>query len=168
LKQWSLVDLFTLTGLYTIRLFAGGEVTGHPVSLWLLAFASFFFFSLAIIKRVSELASVQAHGEMTVTRRGYVVSDLQILQMMGVSASFISVVVLALYVQSEAILMRYVRPTLLWVIVPFMLFWQCRLWLATARGSMHDDPIVYAAKDWLSWVTVLVLVVVLTLAAAPF
>ena len=32
-----------------------------------------------------------------------------------------------------------------------MLFWQCRIWLATARGRMHDDPIVYAAKDPTSW-----------------
>jgi 4-hydroxybenzoate polyprenyltransferase len=168
LKQLLLVDLFTLAGLYTIRLFAGGEVTGHPVSMWLLAFASFFFFSLAIIKRVAELASVQARGEITVTRRGYMVSDLQILQMMGVSASFISVLVLVLYVQTEAILIRYSRPTLLWIIVPSMLLWQCRLWLAIARGTMHDDPIIYAAKDWFSWVTVLVLAVILTLAAAPF
>ena len=33
-----------------------------------------------------------------------------------------------------------------------MLFWQCRLWLSTARGYMHDDPIIYTARDWVSWV----------------
>jgi hypothetical protein len=32
-----------------------------------------------------------------------------------------------------------------------MLFWQCRIWLATSRGEMHDDPIVFAARDWVSW-----------------
>jgi hypothetical protein len=32
-----------------------------------------------------------------------------------------------------------------------MLFWQCRLWLSTARGYMHDDPILYSARDWVSW-----------------
>jgi 4-hydroxybenzoate polyprenyltransferase len=88
-KQLLLVDLFSLARLYTIRLFAGGEATGHPVSMCLLAFASFFF-SFAIIKRVSESASVQARGETTIIRRCYVVSDLQIRQMMGVSTSFIS------------------------------------------------------------------------------
>jgi hypothetical protein len=31
-----------------------------------------------------------------------------------------------------------------------MLFWQCRLWLSTTRGYMDDDPIVYAARDWVS------------------
>jgi 4-hydroxybenzoate polyprenyltransferase/phosphoserine phosphatase len=165
LKQWPLIDLFTLAGLYTIRLFAGGEASGYRVSMWLLAFSSFFFFSLAVIKRVSELMAMQARDEKTVPRRGYVVSDLQILQLMGVSATFVSVLVLALYVQSEAT--RYTRPTLLWLIVPLMLFWQCRLWLATARGNMHDDPIVYTAKDWISWLSGFVLVAILTLAAGP-
>jgi len=165
LKQWPLIDLFTLAGLYTIRLFAGGEASGYRVSMWLLAFSSFFFFSLAVIKRVSELMAVQARDEKAVPRRAYVVSDLQILQLMGVSATFVSVLVLALYVQSEAI--RYTRPTLLWLIVPLMLFWQCRLWFATARGNMHDDPITYTAKDWISWLSGIVLVAILTLAAAP-
>ena len=36
--------------------------------------------------------------------------------------------------------------------VPLILFWQCRLWLATARGHMLDDPILYSAKDWVSWI----------------
>jgi hypothetical protein len=33
-----------------------------------------------------------------------------------------------------------------------MLFWECRLWLSTARGHMHDDPVVYATRDWVSWI----------------
>jgi hypothetical protein len=40
-----------------------------------------------------------------------------------------------------------------------MLFWQCRLWLSTTRGYVHDDPIVYAARDWVSWVVFVMLVV---------
>jgi hypothetical protein len=40
---------------------------------------------------------------------------------------------------------------MLWATVPLLLFWQCRLWLSTARGYMNDDPIVYAARDRVSW-----------------
>ena len=47
----------------------------------------------------------------------------------------------------------YAEPQVLWAVIPLVLFWQCRLWLSTARGYMHDDPIVYAAKDWVSWLT---------------
>jgi hypothetical protein len=47
------------------------------------------------------------------------------------------------------------RPTLAWGIVPLILFWQCRLWLVTMRGEMHHDPILYAARDWVSCVVIL-------------
>jgi hypothetical protein len=42
----------------------------------------------------------------------------------------------------------------LWGAVPLILFWQCRLWLSTVRGHMHDDPIVYATRDWVSWIVI--------------
>jgi hypothetical protein len=71
--------------------------------------------------------------------------------MMGYAASFTSALVLTLYVQSDTASHYYPHPKMLWGIVPLMLFWQCRLWLSTARGYMHDDPIVYAARDWVSW-----------------
>jgi hypothetical protein len=35
-------------------------------------------------------------------------------------------------------------------VIPLLLFWQCRLWLSASRGYMTDDPIVYAARDWVS------------------
>ena len=41
LKEQPLADVFILAGLYTLRLFGGGEASGHMVSLWLLGFSSF-------------------------------------------------------------------------------------------------------------------------------
>jgi 4-hydroxybenzoate polyprenyltransferase len=150
-KSWPLVDVFTLTGLYTIRLFGGGEATGHLVSFWLLAFSSFLFLGLAIVKRVAELKALAAREGGFSARRGYHADDIGILQLMGVASSFVASMVLALYVQTELNpgLDRY--PSASWAIVPLTLFWQCRIWLSTARGYMHDDPIVYAARDWVSW-----------------
>ncbi|HEX3753770.1 MAG TPA: hypothetical protein VHV26_01710, partial [Rhizomicrobium sp.] len=84
-------------------------------------------------------------------RRGYEAADVPILQAMGVASAFTAIVILALFVQDEAVSRLYASPVLLWLIVPLMLFWLCRIWLSTARGYMHDDPIVYAAKDWVSW-----------------
>jgi 4-hydroxybenzoate polyprenyltransferase len=147
-KEFPLVDIFVLAGLYTLRLFAGGEATGHLVSLWLLAFSSFFFLSLALVKRVSEMMT-KSRGRAA--RRGYEAADVPILQAMGVASAFTAIVILALFVQDEAVSRLYASPVLLWLIVPLMLFWLCRIWLSTARGYMHDDPIVYAAKDWVSW-----------------
>ena len=152
LKSMALVDLFMLAALYTIRLFGGGEAAGYPVSLWLLGFSSFVFLSLAIVKRVAELMALPPENKGKPAGRGYRAGDLDILRLMGVASSFTSCLVLALYVQSDLALGLNALDALYWAIVPLMLFWQCRLWLATSRGKMHDDPIVFAAKDPVSWV----------------
>jgi hypothetical protein len=84
---------------------------------------------------------------------------------LGVGCTFSSAVVLILYVQSEFGAQRVWRGELLWAIVPLVLFWQCRIWLATSRGYMRDDPIVYAAGDWVSWIAVAAAVLLFTLSA---
>jgi 4-hydroxybenzoate polyprenyltransferase/phosphoserine phosphatase len=164
LKKMPLVDFFTLSALYVLRLFAGGKSSGHPVSLWLLAFSSFFFLSLALVKRVAELKAYEGSG--TLSQRDYAPEDTQTLEVMGIASSFASTVVLALYVQGDVSVLpfQYPRPELLWPIVPLMLFWQCRIWLSTARKYMLDDPIVYAAKDWVSWLVGFLMLVSMALA----
>ena len=149
-KEMPLADVFTLAALYTMRVFAGGVVTGHDLSLWLLGFSGFLFLGLAILKRVAELEAQRKAGGR-VSRRGYSTKDLPVLLIFGCAASFASSLVLALFVQREVTAAQYASPLLLWAMVPIMLFWQCRLWLSTARGYMHDDPIVYSARDWVSW-----------------
>lgn len=151
LKEQPLVDVFMLAGLYTIRLFGGGEASGHPVSLWLLSFSGFIFLSLALVKRVAELDRLAKANKRKVSRRGYTVEDASILRGFGSSASFASSVVLLLYIQSEVAARTYASPSVLWGCVPLLLLWQCRLWISTTRGYMDDDPIVYAARDWVSW-----------------
>src|SRR5262249_1983887 len=150
-KTQPLVDVFLLAGLYTIRLIGGGVATGYHVSLWLLAFSSFLFLSLALVKRVAELQELVKRDKRKVAGRGYRAGDIPILEAMGMAASFVTSLVLALYVQAEMSHGNAYGPTLSWAIVPLILFWQCRIWLATARGRMHHDPIVFAARDWVSW-----------------
>ena len=164
LKQLPLVDVFILAGLYTIRLFGGGEATGHHLSHWLLGFSIFLFLSLALLKRVEEMMSMRASGRTQSGRRGYGPADTPILQTFGVAAAFASSIVLALFVQNEATAQRYASPNILGLIVPLILFWLCRMWLAGARGYMHHDPIVYAVKDRISWAIGAAVVVVVIVA----
>lgn len=151
LKTKPLVDVFVLAALYALRVFAGGVGSGIEVSVWLLTFSGFLFLALAFLKRCSELRALRNSGEENFSRRGYVTGDLPMMEMMGVGCSFVASVVLALYVDSEPASSHYAEPVLLWGTMPLFVFWQCRLWLATARGFMHDDPIVYTARDWVSW-----------------
>ena len=38
-------------------------------------------------------------------------------------------------------------------------FWLLRMWYLAVRGDMHDDPIYFAVKDWLSVVLGVILLV---------
>ncbi|MES1199074.1 MAG: UbiA family prenyltransferase [Pseudomonadota bacterium] len=147
LKRMVLVDVFLLAGLYTLRVVIGGAASGFVASSWLLAFSTFFFLSLALVKRVVEVRALQAVGSTTLARRGYHVADGPVLTMMGVSAGFVSALVLALYTQSETVLARYHAPLALWALPGLTVFWMCRVWLKTARGEMTDDPLVFAFRD---------------------
>lgn len=151
LKELPLIDVFVLAALYSIRLVGGGEATGCRVSLWLLAFSSFLFLSLALVKRGGELAAAPPSEGSQISRRGYYATDAATLHMFGSSTAVAASVTLAMFIQHETTQRHYASPELLWGIVPLVLFWQCRIWLSTSRGYMHDDPIVYAAKDWVSW-----------------
>ena len=146
LKRQPLIDVFTLAGLYSLRVLTGGVATGIHVSVWLLGFSSFVFLSLALLKRVSELKAAAVN-----LRRGYQLADLDLLQTMGVGSAFTASVVLSLYLNTDAARALYAAPAWLWLIVPLQLFAQCRLWLSAGRGYMTDDPIVYALKDRVCW-----------------
>ncbi|MCU1257774.1 MAG: UbiA family prenyltransferase [Bryobacterales bacterium] len=164
LKEQPLVDVFILAFLYLLRLYAGGLSTGHYVSMWLLGFSAFLFLALALMKRSAELADA-ARAERKLHRRGYAAGDLTALQTMGISSSFASSMLLALYVQNSEVAANYSSLTTLWALVPLMLFWQARMWLFSTRGCMHDDPIVFAAKDWVTWLVLIAILAIMTLAS---
>ena len=150
-KRLVLVDVFLLSSLYTIRIVLGGAATGYIASGWMLAFSCFFFFSLALVKRVAETRDLTKRGGGEVDGRGYKSSDTNILTTMGVSAGFIASLVLALYLQDERSAAHYREPFLLWGLPAITIIWICRVWLKVARDEMHDDPIVFAARDTYSW-----------------
>jgi hypothetical protein len=60
------------------------------------------------------------------------------------------VLVLALYINSATVTELYKSPTILWGTSPLLLYWISRLMMKTHRGQMHDDPIVFVAKDPIS------------------
>lgn len=150
LKQLVLVDCLTLAILYTLRIIAGEAAAGLPMSFWLLAFSVFLFLSLAFVKRYAELQLQILHGKGKLHGRGYSTDDAPLIQMLGVNTGVAAVVVLALYLNSEAVVAQYAKPELVWGAVPVMLFWVSWIWLQAHRGNMHDDPVVFAVKDKVS------------------
>lgn len=150
LKQLVLVDCLTLAILYTLRIIAGGAAAGLPMSFWLLAFSVFLFLSLAFVKRYAELQLQILHRKGKLHGRGYSTDDAPLIQMLGVNTGVAAVIVLALYLNSDAVIAQYAMPEMVWGAVPVMLFWISWIWLQAHRGNMHDDPVVFAVKDKVS------------------
>ena len=157
LKRHAVADIGTLAGLYTLRIITGGIATGLGLSVWLLAFSMFFFFALAAVKRMAELVDLAGRGGDSVQRRGYFVADLPLVSQMATASGYISVLVLALYLNSPTVQNLYQSPWMLWGICLVLMYWISRVVMITHRGDMHDDPIVYALKDRKSLVCVLLM-----------
>lgn len=165
LKKRMVIDVCTIAGLHTLRIIAGVFAVQAIWSFWLLAFSMFVFFSLAVAKRVSELTNLKDAGRDIALGRGYLVSDIPMLSAIGVSAGYISVLVVALFVNSEKVAANYSQPMLLWLLCPLLMYWIGRLWLITARGNLHEDPIVFAVRDQVSQAVVALLAIVLAAAS---
>ncbi|MFB9150834.1 UbiA family prenyltransferase [Roseovarius ramblicola] len=158
LKRRIVIDICVLAGLYTARIVAGGVATGIPLSVWLLAFAVFFFLSLAAVKRQAELVDTAARGSLVANGRGYTVEDLPIIGTIAISAGYVSVLVLTLYVNSPAVIEQYTLPEALWGVCAILLYWITRTVMIAHRGQMHDDPVVFAVKDRTSRICLLIVI----------
>lgn len=150
LKRKLTIDLITLASLYGVRLVAGAVAMAVPLSSWFVAFAFFLFFSLATVKRCTELVNSAEAQKRDIAGRGYELRDLPVLEGLAAASGFVAVMVFILYVSSPAVAALYRHPERLWFAGVVLMYWISRVLILTHRGWMHDDPLVFAAKDWKS------------------
>lgn len=156
LKRLALIDVLVLSALYTLRIGAGAVATGVDLSNWLLAISIFLFLSLALVKRCAELEELVDEDTTLAPGRGYQAGDLPSLRAMGLSAGFLAVLVLALYIDSQNSRALYAHPDWLWAAAPLLLLWLMRIWLKTGRRELvGEDPLQFALRDRFSWLTLL-------------
>jgi 4-hydroxybenzoate polyprenyltransferase len=149
-KNIVLLDVIVLAGLYTLRIIAGSAAVAILPSPWLLAFSTFLFFSLALVKRYSELA-------LTDRARGYELSDKELLSSMGIASGYVAILVLALYINTDTAHVLYRRYQVLCLFCPLLLYWISFIWLSAHRAKMPDDPLVFATSDRTSRILLLVM-----------
>jgi 4-hydroxybenzoate polyprenyltransferase/phosphoserine phosphatase len=164
LKGRVLIDTFALAGLYTIRIIAGAAASNVPLSFWFLLFSVLLFLSLAFVKRYAELDGLRRRQLLHAAGRGYFVDDLPVLQSMGTGAGYLSVLVLALYINSPDIQALYHRPKVIWLLCVLMLYWVSRIWIIAQRGNLNDDPLVYAFRDRMSLLTGVLVAITIAIA----
>lgn len=151
LKKIVLLDVFVLSSFYSIRILAGALISSTPLSQWFLAFSLFFFLSLAMAKRYSELL----HANNLVTSgnsgRSYRIEDRELLLSLGIGSAFSAVVILSLYVHSPEVRVLYLSPEYLLLLCPIVLYWLSRNWLLAHRGELREDPVTLAIRDRISY-----------------
>ena len=92
-----------------------------------------------------------ADGVASLPGRGYVVADTNLVLAAGAGSAMMSVLVLALYTNGDSVTALYSNPDALWLLCPILLYWILRIWLLAARGRMHDDPVLFAVRDPVSY-----------------
>jgi 4-hydroxybenzoate polyprenyltransferase len=153
-RSIALLDVIVLAGLYTLRIIAGSASVAIWPSSWLLAFFTFLFFSLVLVKRYSELTV--SHGKA----RGYELSDQELLASMGISSAYVAILVLALYINTATAHILYRQSGVLWLLCPLLLYWISHIWLSAHRGKMCDDPLVFVATDRTSRILIILMLAV--------
>lgn len=148
LKRRMLVDVIVLASLYTLRIIAGVVVFDLKPTFWMLAFSMFIFFSLALVKRFSELRLARANGRTGMSRgRGYFPGDLEMVASLGGASGYMSVLVLALYINDLNTAAMYRHPEFIWPACMILMFWISRVWMLAHRGEVHEDPVIFAITD---------------------
>jgi 4-hydroxybenzoate polyprenyltransferase len=156
-KHKAAIDIVVLTCLYALRIFVGGVVIGVIVSPSLLNFSLFFFASLALMKRFTEIQKLET-SKTKEKIRGYYLLDNQTILPMGVTAGGLAVLTLTQYFGTEFVAASYGAPELLWLTAPLVLFWIFRAWLLAMRAQIDDDPVVFALRDKISRTAILMAV----------
>ena len=165
LKRVVALDVLTLAALYTQRLWAGGAAADVWISPWLIAFSLCVFLSLALMKRYTELLDLDPTDVTGRARgRGYIVGDARLIRLFGPVMGLLAAAVMMFYVTGEASRQYYQRPALLWLVGPLLAVWLGRMWWAAHRGRMHSDPVLFAVRDWPSYVIGLLIAAVGVLA----
>ena len=149
IKRMPVFDVFTLAGLYTLRIVAGAVAVSVPLSTWLIAFSVFAFLSLALLKRAADIGRLAP--DETLPGRGYRGRDAMFVNALGLGSAIAASLVLALYVASEQVTALYGSPLWLWGVAVVILVWLSRLWYLAMNGAMDDDPVLFATSDPVSW-----------------
>lgn len=144
LKRLVLLDSFVLVGFYVLRVLLGTWAIEVRASEWFLTFIFLAFLCLALLKRFIEVHSGQ---EKSAAKRGYRLSDGDVLLAFGVGSVFASALVLALFTTSADVARTYSRPQVLFMLCPIYLGYAMYLWLLASRREVHHDPVLHVLRD---------------------
>jgi 4-hydroxybenzoate polyprenyltransferase/phosphoserine phosphatase len=147
-KRIPLFDTFIIALLFTIRILIGIAAAGLLPSAWLLTFSMFFFFSLALAKRHTEILRAEEHSLKKLAGRGYQAGDQSLTLAFGTASAMGSILIVVLYLVEEVFARQlYSEPAWLWCAPIAIFLFVSRIWMLSHRGRMTDDPVAFALRD---------------------
>lgn len=155
IKKVRYLDIILLSSFYIIRIYFGGKIYDVEISLWLYIFCYLAFISLVILKRVNEIK------KYNLTKILYSSNDLGTLKIILNSSNSFSVLFIMSYFLSEKVSKIYATPSLLWMILPLYIFWMLNINKAALSGKMNDDPVNFVVRNSKSYITILLMGIVI-------
>ncbi len=151
LKHLFLVDVCTLSGLYTLRVAAGAAAAGIPLLGWLAAFSLALFFSFASVKRMVELTEAPAGARPAGPGHGYFGRNRALVERLAIGSGAVAILILIVYLSAAPSVPLFEGPWTKWAVSVVLAGWLGRIILVDRRGAFKDDPIMYALTDRVSW-----------------
>ncbi|MEP1202375.1 MAG: hypothetical protein ABJG62_00970, partial [Lentilitoribacter sp.] len=104
----------------------------------------FFFLSLALGKRAIEINKLTSNKALA--GRGYFIADKLSVQVFGVVAGFMSIVIVTIYLllSKSTIISNEISAG---IVIIALVFWVMRFWLIVSRNEMEYDPVMFAIQD---------------------
>ena len=158
LKKIIIIDIITLGMLYSFRVIGGGLVLDISLSIWLISFSFFFFFSMASLKRLMEIIDGSKNINFQIPGRGYLKKDQYFISTISSSSGMLSVLILILYINSDDVQNLYSNSNILWGVCIVLVYWISRINILTTRHQIKIDPIFFALKDKMSYLCLLTII----------
>lgn len=163
LKRILVLDVFVLTAFYLIRLIVGVEAVDGHLTVWFGCFFYSVFFSLALLKRYSEV-KLLATSKQGFAGALYQKEDEAFLISAGMAGALLSAIVLVVYGSGYAPENLYSDPRWLFGVSICLMYFFCDLWIQGGRGKVKGDPLDFAATRRSSFLVVAVSLVFYILA----
>ena len=162
LKQVLIIDVLLLVVFFDLRFAAGASAAAISLSNTFILAASSFFLTVALFKRMTQLAVTRNALSSRLPGRAYTYHHLGILRVLSATAAVVSVLTFAgLFSEIGA---QVARPALLWPILAILAAWLGRSFFIASSGELNEDIVVFVAADSFN-LTMVVSVVLLLIAA---
>ena len=158
IKKIKYLDIVLLSSFYILRIYFGGELNDIKISIWLYIFCIISFMSLVILKRVNEIKKYRFKKSL------YSEKNFMTLKFILNLNKYLSLVFLILYLLSDKVLEIYEQPKLLWLLLPFYLYWVKNINYFALLGKMDDDPVNFVLSNKKSIITIILMGLIILIA----